>query len=175
MPVSVTFNITGESSAKTFTCLTNDKKFINSIINVGKDNTITINDVKKLQNIAGLSGDQNVIEESDIRGIKNLQKDISEQKASYGESWLTSSWDEIFVTLPAGTTMAEVKKRYNLPDGSLKDYLRFASSHGIESWDDYKVENLEGSGFGKVWFDAKTFAKANGLTIEDLKKMFGIE
>ena len=101
----------------------------------------------------------------------NLQKDVLEGKARYDESWLTSSWDEIFVTLPAGTTVAEVKERYNLPDGSLKNYLILASSHGISSWDDYEVEDL-GEGEGNVWFNAKVYAEANGLTIEQVKDIF---
>ena len=171
MPTNITFKVTGDSSISSYTCLTNDTKFINSIITVGKNNTIKANDVQTLQNIARLSGDANVIEESDIKAIKNMQTDAANGNATYDKSWFTSSWDEIFIKLPAGTTMKEVKERYNLPDGSLKNYLIGASSHGIETWDDYEVEDL-GKGYGQVWFNAKVYAEANGLTLEQVKAMF---
>lgn len=180
----------GKDTGKTYTCNVENKSFINSIINVGKDNTITINDAKTLQNIAGLSGDISVIEESDIRGINNLKQAIENKSASYSESllniisfgFLDQDGGSISLKLPTSMKMSEIREKFNLPKDALEDYLNNSYGYGFNRQDRisdknvYEIEKDEqGNAYGRVWFDAKDFAEANRLTIEDLKKMFGIE
>ena len=76
MPEQLTFNVTNsttQQSTKTYTCLTENKAFINSIITVGSENTVTETDIKKLQEVAARSGDMGIIEQSDLNGEEKIK------------------------------------------------------------------------------------------------------
>ena len=111
-------------------------------------------------------------------GITQLMQDISEGNAKYS-NWYNAGvllsamfqsggvkiQDEIVVTAENGTTMKEIKQKYNLPDGALKTYVSLAR-HASGDRDKFQVDG------GKVWFSAKAFAENNGLTIDQVKSLF---
>ena len=67
MTNKITLQVVGENGQKTpFTIQTEKENYINSIIEVGKNNEISENDKVKLLEIAGRSGDLNTIETSDL-------------------------------------------------------------------------------------------------------------
>ena len=66
MPDSVTLLVTDNKTQKPFTILTKNKDFINSIITVGENNTISKADKTLLQEIAGRNGDLGIIEDCDL-------------------------------------------------------------------------------------------------------------
>ena len=70
---SITLNIVGQNNnTKPGTILTESATFINSIITVGENNTITEKDFKVLQNVAAKSGDAGILENSDLNGQQKM-------------------------------------------------------------------------------------------------------
>jgi len=119
------------------------------------------------------------LENEKTNGVKQLEKDIANGDAEYTpwyspdkllcnliESGGASLFqNEITVKCPNGTTMGEVKEKYNLPDGALKSYVCCGQLAGGNR-DTYTVDG------GMVWFSAEAFAKNNGLTLEQVKSFF---
>ena len=79
------------------------------------------------------------------------------EKQAYG--------DQLSITnIPEGTTLGQVKRQYNLPDGALKHmWTKKTDNYDLDS---APVRN------GYVYFTVSEFAKNNGLTVDDVKKMF---
>ena len=76
MPNTITFSVVNSSNKeiRKYTCLTEEKSYVNSIITIGKNNTIKEANMNKLIEVAKRSGDAGVIEQSDLNGEqkKNL-------------------------------------------------------------------------------------------------------
>ena len=73
--------------------------------------------------------------------------------------------NEIIVDgFPKGTTLGDVKKMFNLPDGSLRHMV----ARGGGDFDKYKVEELG----RQVIIPAKSLEDAFGISSSELKKMF---
>ena len=73
MSDKIVFKIVGQNNTKReCTVLTENKKFINSIITVGKDNTITEADLKTIQDVAKRAGDAGVLEQADLNGEQKI-------------------------------------------------------------------------------------------------------
>lgn len=68
----VTLNI-ANSNGRTFTISTENKQFINSVVKVGENNTISNEDVVTLQNIARKNGDAGILESCDLSGQQKLK------------------------------------------------------------------------------------------------------
>gem|GEM_PF-4603570 len=70
---SVTFNVTNDNkSTQTYTMKVEDKKFINSIIDV-KDNNLTTAQLQQLKDVAARSGDANILERCDLTPQDNIK------------------------------------------------------------------------------------------------------
>ena len=107
---------------------------------------------------------------------ENMQNDIAAKKAEYVKFGFLSfidqflfgggkiQGDEIAVTYPKGTTLGDIKARYNLPDGALSSYSRASGATGNR-------DECEAPEFG-VTFSVKVFAENNGLTVEQVKALF---
>ena len=112
------------------------------------------------------------------RGITQLKEDIANGNAQY-ERWFNPDvlmsailqshgatiQDEIIVKAENGTTMKEIKAKYNLPDGALKTYVCFCQQ-GTGDRDAYTVDGE------RVWFSARAFAENNNLTMDQVKQLF---
>ena len=108
-------------------------------------------------------------------GVKALQKYINKGEASFkkhnilnlltGELSGSAKEDQIYVTIPNGTKMKEIKTMFNLPDGALYDYVSFFR-HATGDRDEFKVDG------NQVWFSADKFAEGNGLTKEQVRNLF---
>ena len=73
MPDAVTLNITTDNNGtKPFTINVEDKKFINSVITVGDNYTITEEQAKKLQEIARRNGDFGILELCDLNSNEKI-------------------------------------------------------------------------------------------------------
>lgn len=70
MAEPITLNVINSNNEiiRKFTCLTENKAFINSIITIGENNTIKTSDIDLLNNVAKRSGDAGIIEQSDLNG-----------------------------------------------------------------------------------------------------------
>ena len=70
----VTLNLTDNNGKKTgeFTMLTQNKNFINCVITVGEENTITETQMNELQSIAKRAGDKGVLEQCDLNSSQKL-------------------------------------------------------------------------------------------------------
>jgi len=67
MPEIVSLNVKLDNdNTKPFTINVENKKFINSVIVFGEDNTITLEQMKKLQEVAAREGDLGVLEACDL-------------------------------------------------------------------------------------------------------------
>ena len=112
-------------------------------------------------------------------GISQLKEDIANGCAEYTHwynpniilgAFLQSSGgtiqDEITITgIKKGTSMREIKDKYNLPDGALKSYVCL----GQHASGDRDAITTDGN---TVWFSAKAFAKNNNLTMDQVKSLF---
>lgn len=102
MPNSVTFNVVDNNNNKTtrtYTCLTENKSFINSIITVGKDNTIKETDINKLIAVAKRSGDAGIIEQSDLNGQEKLNLALANKFSDYYDIKLSNDGKYFQVTI----------------------------------------------------------------------------
>lgn len=177
--VKLTVSDSGGVVPRNFTVLTEDKSFINSVINVGEKNTIKFSDINKLQRAMSVAGDFNVLEECDLSGRNLLKSQIKSKDAEYQESGVWSAIinvdfnhinnDYICVKVPTGTKMSSVKQKYKLPDGALTNYLNTEYGKAPGDRDTFSVTN------GEVWFKASDFAKGNGMTVDEVKAMFSVK
>lgn len=126
MPEQLTFNVinsTTQQSTKTYTCLTENKAFINSIITVGSENTVTETDIKKLQEVAARSGDMGIIEQSDLNGEEKIKLANANGFSDYYELNLSKDGKYIEVTIKdAGALCMDpnlgiIKSDFGIRDG----------------------------------------------------------
>lgn len=127
MPSVVTLNVVNNNNQKIkeFSCLTENKSFINSVINVGKDNTIKESDIDLLNKIAKRSGDAGVIEQSDLNG--NEKKKLASNKGfdKYYDIKVSEDGKYLQVTVKdAGVfcvnpNLATIKSDFGLKNGVL--------------------------------------------------------
>lgn len=154
-----------------------DQSVIANVFTDYKNGTLTSTQFEQLQKYATVSGKQDVLEADDVKGISKLKNQIASGDADY-ESWYNPSnffstllsqtgnfEDEIIVKVPTGTTLGEVKRMYNLPDGSLTNYAKCAQ-HAPGNRDLIQVDA------GEVWFSLKGFAEGNGMTVAEVKALF---
>ena len=73
MTTTVTFTITGNSQQKTGEFKVEDKKYINCILGNVKNDTITVDQYKKLQSIANRAGDMGILEKCDFQTAIELK------------------------------------------------------------------------------------------------------
>ena len=143
---------------------------ISKVLPEYKNKTVTSAEFALLQRMAAVSGDELVLEQSDVRGVDILNKKIEKGDAQI-ESGLWNliqggSWKgDIYINIPKGTTMGKIKEMFNLPDGSLRNYSRVAGSPG-GNMDTFETFS------NQVWFSAEDFAKGNNMTLEEVKAMF---
>ena len=135
------------------------------------NDTLKVEEFKQLTEIAKISGETDVLETADSdNGVNRLKTSIIKGEASLEKGFLNAimggNWKgDIYIKIPKGTTMAEIKKMYSLPDGALANYCRNAGSHGGNQ-DTFKtIAN-------GAWFSAEDFAKGNNISYEEALKMF---
>ena len=148
---------------------------INIIKNIFPDfkseNGVTSTQFKQLLEIAKIAGDKTVLEAKDIaNGINRLKSDITKGNAYITTGFLNliqgGNWTgDIYLNIPKGTRMDEIKVRYKLADGALRDYCDVAGAPG---GDFDRFETIA----NQVWFSIEGFAKGNNLTIEQVKELF---
>ena len=144
---------------------------INNIFPNFDVNNISQMQFEQLQKIASNSGKADVLEYADISSGENkLKSDIIKGEASFQNGVINfllggNLKGDIFVSVPKGTTMADIKEMYNLPDGALSNYCKQA---GCPGGNKDSFETIA----DQVWFSAEAFAKGNNMTLEDVKKLF---
>ena len=133
--------------------------------------TLKAAEFKQLTEIAKISGKTDILETADTdNGISRLKTSIIKGEASLEKGLLNvivgGNWKgDIYIRIPEGTTMAEIKEMYSLPDGALANYCRNAGCHGGNK-DEFKtIAN-------SAWFSAEDFAKGNNISYDDVLKMF---
>ena len=104
------------------------------------------------------------------RGKDKLKLDIKQGKADLSGGILNvliggTYKGDIYLTVPKGTPMFEIKQMYNLPDGALQNYCRHAGCPGGDM-DVFRTITDE------VWFSAEDFAKGNHMTLDQVKALF---
>jgi len=178
MAITVSFTVSnsGGVAPRKYSLLTENSSFINSIITVGKNNTITLQDMERLEATKRLAGDLGILEECDISGINNLKNKISSNDASYNEWGIFSAFsnanashltsDYIHVNVPTGTCLYNVKQMFKLPDGALDDYVKTEYGSTPENKDKLTVTD------GEVWFKPSAFALGNAMTVDEVRAMF---
>ena len=170
MPITeVSFNVADSKNLKANFKVTNEN-IINSVFTNIKDNTLTIKQVQILEKLAKVSGEADVIEDTDINGYVALQSKIKDGNARRSKAGILSrllggAKGTIYVNMENGTKMKDIKRMFNLPDGSLTDYVTFFQ-RATGNRDEYEVDA------GVVWFSVESFAKGNHLTPEQVVAMF---
>ena len=106
-----------------------------------------------------------------LNGKGKLTSDIKKGNAKFSSGILNaliggSYKGDIYINVPQGTPMYEIKQTYNLPDGALRNYCRTAGCPG-GNMDEFETIAPE------VWFPAEAFAKGNNMTLEQVKALFG--
>ena len=124
MPDTVKFNVkvNNTSNTKPFTLNVEDKKFINSIITVGEDNTITPEQMKKLQEAAGRNGDLGILEACDLNPEEKINLANSNGYSEYYDIKLSKDGELYEVTvkktsnLVKDPTLGTIKKDFGVRD-----------------------------------------------------------
>lgn len=148
-----------------------NENVISNIFSDYKNKTVTSAQFEQLQQIAKNAGDKNVLEACDISNGKNkLKSEITKGNASFDSGLFNmiaggSFKGDIYVNVPKGTSMADIKQMFSLPDGSLSNYCKVAGCPGGNK-DVFKtIAN-------QVWFPAEAFARGNNMTLEEVKALF---
>lgn len=137
-----------------------------------ENNILTTDQFNRLKSICQIDGAADTLEAVDISSGKNrLKSDIIQGKADLSGGVLNvlkggTYKGDIYVSVPKGTSMSEIKRMYNLPDGALRNYCRHAGAPGGD-FDTFKTIADE------VWFSAEDFARGNNMKLEEVKNMFG--
>ena len=170
MPFTVTLNLSDNQGQKA-SINVEKESIIKDIFTTYKERTLTTQQYNQLQQIASYAGDIGVLEEADIANGKNRLK----ANILKGNSRIVGQLEnllqlnpfrtDISVKIPAGTSMASIKAMYNLPDGSLRNFLTGRTSGG-----NMDRETLEEDTW--VWFSIQDFAKGNNMTVDEVKELF---
>ena len=105
------------------TCLTEKKSFINSIITVSENNTISKSDINKLNEVAQRSGDTGIIEHSDLNGEEKKNLALANDFEKYYDISVSNDGKYLQVTIKdAGTfcknpNLADIKSDFGIKDG----------------------------------------------------------
>lgn len=113
--------------------------------------------------------------DAEIKAQAKLKEDIKNNDILYNETGIFGAlgtlFDKgridneiIFSDFPEGTTLGDIRKRYNLPPGSLRHLV----SSGGGNFDSYKVSELD----GPVYIFADDMQKGLGVSAGELKEMF---
>ena len=171
MSITVTLNFSDVKNASGKIEVENENIIKYIFPHFDADKGVTQAEFQQLQNIAMNTGKTDVLEKTDFSDGKNrLKSDIIKGDASIEGKILSllqgGGWNSyIYVNIPKGTTMAEIKEKYNLPDGALNNYCKQAGCPGGNK-DKFKtIAN-------QVWFSAEAFAKKNNMTLEEVEKLF---
>ena len=131
--------------------------------------------------LTALTNKNDVLENVDI-GLSRLKSSIKSGNADYDTmnilnplDWLTVAGqaidkqkigDQITITnLPSSIkTLGDAKRYYNLPDGALRHM--WTSSGHISNFDNEPIPA------DCIYFNARSYAEHNGLTLEQLKNFF---
>ena len=150
---SITFNVVNSDNkvTNTYTCMLENKSFINSIITVGDNNSIRESDVKKLTDIAQRSGDLGIIEHSDLTGEEKKNLALANNFGEYYDITVSKDGKYLQVKIKdAGffcknPNLATIKSDFGIRDGVFvqKDNI----PHGNE---DVIPESTYGAGYDSV-------------------------
>ena len=121
MPSSITFSVVNSSNKeiRKYTCLTEDKSYINSIITVGKNNSIKQADVNKLKEVANRSGDAGVIEQSDLNGQEKKNLALANNFGDYYDITVSKDGKYLQVKIKDTTidpNLADIKNDFGVRD-----------------------------------------------------------
>ncbi len=152
---TVTLNVVNKNQqqARKFTIQVEDKNFINSIVTVKDNNTITESDVQKLQQVAQRSGDYGIIEGSDLNGEEKLNLANNFKFNEYYDIKLSADKKYFQITIKktpwycSDPTLGVIKSDFGIRDNVLvkKGSIPYdnagvipASSHGA-GYDNIKI------------------------------------
>lgn len=109
--------------------------------------------------------------EQQVKAKKALEKEIKSGNAVYNETSFFGVIgtlvergridNEVLITVPSGTKLGDIRKKYNLPPGSLRHMV----TSGGGNFDSYEV-----SGIVNIYAD--DMEKGLGVSGKELKKMF---
>ena len=142
--------------------------------------TSSVRRVKKTEQASGTKNVpmvdvENQKSEKEVKAQKALETDIKNGNALYNETGPFGAIgtlidkgrvdNEIIISgFPKDTTLGDVRKKYNLPVGSLRHLV----TSGGGNFDSYKVSELG----GQVVIFADDMQEGLGVSAKDLKKMF---
>lgn len=112
---------------------------------------------------------------AEIKAQAKLKEDIKNDNVFYNETGIFGAIGTLidkgridneirFFNFPKDTTLGDIKKRYNLPPGSLRHLV----TTGGGDFDSYKVSELD----GPVYIFADDMQKGLGVSADELKEMF---
>lgn len=123
---TVIFNVdTKNSNGRTFTLNVTDKSYVNSIITVKDNNSITEDDVTKLQQAAARNGDFGILEACDLNGDEKLNLAMLQNFSKYYDIKLSDDKKYFEVKVKnAGTfiknpSLGTIKKDFGIRDNVL--------------------------------------------------------
>lgn len=123
MVQNLTFNI-ANSNGRTFSMLAQDESLVRVVVNV-KDNIITQNDIKTLQNLAAKNGDAGVLEQCDLSGHQKLNLAKLNGFEDYYDMKLSEDGKMFQVTVKRtgmftkNPTLATIKSDFGIEDNVL--------------------------------------------------------
>lgn len=128
MTDTVTLNVAnGNKTTRQATIIVQDgnKQLINSVINVGKNNTIKLSDFQKLQEVARKNGDAGILEQCDLGAKQKLKLAMMNGFSEYYDISLSDDGKLFKVKIKdAGTfvknpSLATIKKDFGIRDNVL--------------------------------------------------------
>ena len=173
-PTTIDFTITSKTATTVKAQFkVADKNLVKSIFpEINANNEITLEQLQYLEKIAAIGGQKDVLESCDIDGINNLKNNIQNDEATLARGPIQSilfggglNGGFIYVKIPEGTNLKDIKSMYDLPDGSLRNYCRTAGYPG-GNFDTYETIADE------VWFSVEDFAKGNNMTNKEVRALF---